>query len=318
MLLYDSMQLVKTETPVTPTAVPFKQKSVRGKLWVILPWTVFGLACVLLGVGLIVSYPAQLDSDMASELVLAKMLAEGKGFILTNQWFYSTEIRFLNTQLIFVPLFWLFKSWAVVRIVGTIILHGLMLASFYFLLASLQKKALFPWTATFLLLATSWDWAHFVNHGAFYLPHVTIAFAILGLVFYAVRTTNTQHRNWLIVGATVLSLLAGIGGFRQIVITSIPLVLASVMFWLTSRQPTTKTVAVKMVVTSSIALAGALCGLVVNIILGHWFSFVQFLGVTWRVPSLDSLWTVLTSLLAALGWREGKIIGGGGQLLATC
>lgn len=45
-----------------------------------------------------------LDSDMSSEMVLANQLAE-EGGILSHQWYYSTELRVLSTQLVFAPLF---------------------------------------------------------------------------------------------------------------------------------------------------------------------------------------------------------------------
>ena len=40
-----------------------------------------------------------LDSDMSSEMILGQLLARNNG-ILSDQWYYSTELRVLNTQLI--------------------------------------------------------------------------------------------------------------------------------------------------------------------------------------------------------------------------
>ena len=45
-----------------------------------------------------------IDADNSSEMVLAKLLAEEKTFLSTN-WFYSTELRVLNTQLVLSMLF---------------------------------------------------------------------------------------------------------------------------------------------------------------------------------------------------------------------
>ena len=45
-----------------------------------------------------------LDSDMSSELILGKLLAEEGGILSTN-WYYSTELRVLNTQLVYKLLF---------------------------------------------------------------------------------------------------------------------------------------------------------------------------------------------------------------------
>ena len=47
-----------------------------------------------------------LNSDDASELILAKLLSEEKR-IMSRNWYYSTEIRFLNTNLVYAPLFWI-------------------------------------------------------------------------------------------------------------------------------------------------------------------------------------------------------------------
>lgn len=53
--------------------------------------------------------PNRLDADMASEQLLANLLAQEGGVMSTN-WYYSTELRVLNTQLVMVPLFRLFTS----------------------------------------------------------------------------------------------------------------------------------------------------------------------------------------------------------------
>lgn len=300
------MQIVKADASVTPTVVPWKDKTVRGKLWAILPWVVFGVACVLLVTGLIVHYADGLDGDMASELVLAKMLSEGKGFIITNQWYYSTEIRFLNTQLIFAPLFWLFKSWAVVRIVGTLILNGIMLLAFWFLMASLQRKNLFPWLATLLLLPVSYRQIMNVNFGAYYIPYLAIAFTVLGLIFYALRADDNQKRYWFLVGVgSVLSCLSGIGGFRTIMLLNVPLLAAAVIYWLMNRQTEQKITALKLLTATGIALGVALVGLLINVvILQNCFSFENFgTRVQWREWSLSGLTEAFNAVLAAFGWH---------------
>lgn len=59
-----------------------------------------------------------IDSDMSSELVLARLLAD-EGSLISKNWFYSTELRVLNTQLVFMPLFLVFDNWHTVRVLGT-------------------------------------------------------------------------------------------------------------------------------------------------------------------------------------------------------
>ena len=64
--------------------------------------------------------PNRLDADMASEQLLANLLAQEGGVMSTN-WYYSTELRVLNTQLVMAPLFRLFTSWHTVRVVGSVV-----------------------------------------------------------------------------------------------------------------------------------------------------------------------------------------------------
>ena len=45
-----------------------------------------------------------LNSDDASELMLAKMLAE-ENRLITPNWFYSTELRVFNTQIVYAFFF---------------------------------------------------------------------------------------------------------------------------------------------------------------------------------------------------------------------
>ena len=59
---------------------------------------VFALCCAMTAYYLIAGYGAYLDADMASELALAQHLSE-KGVLISDTWYYSTEIRLLATQL---------------------------------------------------------------------------------------------------------------------------------------------------------------------------------------------------------------------------
>ena len=73
-----------------------------------------------------------LDSDASSELVLARLLADTNQ-ILSRDWFYSTELRVLNTQLIYMPLFKIFSDWKLVRFFGALLLQAILVLSYYFL-----------------------------------------------------------------------------------------------------------------------------------------------------------------------------------------
>ena len=73
-----------------------------------------------------------IDSDMSNELIYSQLLSEEKSFLSKN-WYYSTELRVLNTQLIFAPLFLFTNNFYYVRVIGTIISEIILLLSFYYM-----------------------------------------------------------------------------------------------------------------------------------------------------------------------------------------
>ena len=83
-----------------------------------------------------------LDADMSSELVLAQQLKQTGG-ILSSNWYYSTEVRVLNTQLVYSLLFHAFDDWQTVRLVGNITLYLVLLGSYYFFLQATSHHAVF-------------------------------------------------------------------------------------------------------------------------------------------------------------------------------
>ncbi|MGN0167578.1 MAG: hypothetical protein ACI4AB_06035, partial [Acetatifactor sp.] len=103
-----------------------KKKSLR-----IVEYGVLVLVFLALCVFMNVHMDALLTSDDASELILAKLLSE-EGGILSANWFYSSELRVLNSQIIWSFLFHLTQNWHVVRMAGNIILYLILLLSLYY------------------------------------------------------------------------------------------------------------------------------------------------------------------------------------------
>ena len=83
--------------------------------------------------------PNRLDADMASEQLLANLLAQ-KGGVKSSTRYYSTELRVLNTQLVMAPLFRLFTSWHTVRVVGSVTAFVVSVSSIKFLMGYIKKN----------------------------------------------------------------------------------------------------------------------------------------------------------------------------------
>ena len=121
-----------------------------------------------------------LDSDMSSEMILGQLLARNNG-ILSDQWYYSTELRVLNTQLIYALFFRLSSNWHFVRMASTLVLWCVLIASYGVLCRVMGCKKSFGVTALLLAAPVSESYFRFVLAGVYYVPHLAIAFAALAL-----------------------------------------------------------------------------------------------------------------------------------------
>lgn len=166
-----------------------------------------------------------LDADLSSELILAQQLKQSGG-ILSSNWYYSTEIRFLNTQLVYSLFFHLFDDWQTVRIIGNVTLYLMLLASYYFLCKRLRISRYFPMTAAILLLPISAPYFYILLYGTYYIPRVSIMFIILGLLIQPSRKLGQKVSASIILStliACALSLALGLEGARMLLVLFVPL-----------------------------------------------------------------------------------------------
>ena len=156
---------------------------------------VFLLCAVMTGTYLIAGYGAYLDSDMASELALASHLAE-EGKLISGTWVYSTEVRVLSTQLIFMPLMVLFPhDWRLVRTLGCLILQGILAASAYFCGRALDADKKFSLLfAGLSISACSVVYAQMVTIGAYYVPHAVLTNLCVGMTARLMRMEKGKKR----------------------------------------------------------------------------------------------------------------------------
>lgn len=239
-------------------------------------------------------YGAQwLDSDDSAELILASR----EGGILSKNWYYSTELRVLNTQLVMAPLFCLFSDWRVVRTVGTGILLVILLLSFFFLCRSLKlgKKLIF--FVPLIVWPFSREYIQFVLYGLFYIPHLVIIFLTLALCLYNSPRLNSL-RNFVLV---LISFIAGLGGIRLVVVCYLPLLAAT----LTSLFPCIRSnnlITKSFLFRSLFAAAAAVAGFFVNCkILVQSYSFVNMVPGHLGLPNWEKLLPIIKSVPRMMG-----------------
>ena len=106
---------------------------------------------------------------------------------MSTNWYYSTELRVLNTQLVMAPLFRLFTSWHTVRVVGSVVLILLYLAAWFWFGRSAKLKYCSLLGAGLLVLPYGALYRQYVLEGLYYIPHIAISFVVLGCAVRILR-----------------------------------------------------------------------------------------------------------------------------------
>ena len=177
--------------------------------------------------------PVFIDSDSSSELLLSKILCD-EHKLMTDSWIYSTELRVLNTQIVFAFFFIFFKEWHTVRMLSIVIFHVVLFLSVVFLCKQIQpNNNHYPLICFIMLLPFTRWYLRSIICESYYIPHVTINFVILGLFYcYVFRNHDKTYNIIILLISSLLSFVSGLGGIRQMVITFSPLLITSVVFFL--------------------------------------------------------------------------------------
>lgn len=196
------------------------------------PDVLFLVLCAVISI-VITFYTTEtcIDSDASSELVLSHHLSQVGG-ILTEDWGYSTELRVVNTQLVYAPLFHIFSDWHMVRFVGALILQAVLVGAFYIFgrCVGLGRKT-FCISAGLFLLPVSVCYGRIVLYNCYYVPHIAISLILVGLTFAKSEGKSRRWRILTTVCLLALSFLGGLGGIRQGMMTHAPILLAVFVYY---------------------------------------------------------------------------------------
>lgn len=239
-----------------------------------------------------------LNSDISSELILGKLVAEEGNLMMSMNWFYPTEIRVLQMQVIYGFFFRFFDSYFVVRILSSISAYVIFLASLFFLLKSLDLTKFFPIVGGILLLPLSYWYSDVMLMGMYYLPLVTLSFAILGLLALLVKRENFNI--YEIGFIFILSIFGGINGLRLFIVLFLPMLLAGI--WSYFSQQNEK--GCRILIVSSIAFLGAVFGYLVNhFFLANYFQFHNYqTGLQFKSLEFLNIAQIVSSFLVAFGY----------------
>lgn len=285
---------------------------------------IFCLVCF--AVSCFLSYQTRdtvLDSDASSEMVLSKHLSETNQ-ILSKEWYYSTELRVVNTQLIYSLIFKLTDNWGMVRFISSVIFRVMILASYFYFMSQteINLKYVF-YSAGLMMLPFSTAYGRIILLHSYYVPHTIFGFLTLGMFLQIFRCKSRSSRAILFALLMVFAFVGCLGGMRYLMILYVPLVLLCTVKFLKKEELSTialpvsknQTEVVRDILLSSeakalgISICGLMCalgGYVYNSkILSKVYSFQDYSGTVLEVLSSENLTKVFEYFCQATGYNNG-------------
>ena len=258
-----------------------------------------------------------IDSDMSSELVLGKLLSE-QGGILAKNWFYSTEIKLLSDQIVFAPLFWIFKSWSTVRTAGSAISFLLLAGACIFTLRAYKLAWPVTFTATgFLFVPLSSSYIYGVLEGIFYIPYIILSILPLGLFAKSFDADSKRKCFVMFTLSLLTALLSGLAGIRQLFVFYIPAAVGAILLLATEKRIEKTSESFRYSVIAVSACAVAVIGYILNkVVLSRIYSFCDY-GVDtfgrdlmFTEFSITGLEQFFNQLFEMLGYKTGAMFSG--------
>lgn len=251
---------------------------------------------------------ALLDSDMSSEMVLAQLLAK-ENAALSTHWYYSTELRVLNTQLLYAFFFKLSNNWHWIRMASIICLWCIIIGIYYFWACAEGCKKYFLITALLLLAPISEDYFRFVLAGVYYIPHIAIAFAALAMNELYMKAQRGSRKLWLVV-SVLLAFVAGLGGPREIIALYGPIGVAAAAELLNKKNKTRW----QQFIYATFVGAAALLGYALNmLVLARIYHFATWGWLGFQLADGSRMVEIFSSFLQLFGAR-----GTGTEYVFTC
>ena len=248
-------------------------------------------------------YKNTLTSDEASEMVLGNLLAS-EGGILSKNWYYSTEIRVLNINVLYSLFFRLTNSWHRVRLLTTVTLYLMMVITYYGMSRAYRFRSFFFLSAALLFIPFSEIYTYILLKGIHYLPFIIFSFLILAFSEFYINL-NGWRANCLLAFVFIFSAAVGLGGARQLLITYIPLMTAAVILSI-GRKRTRD--AKKWLTYAAAAFAGSVIGFAVNAqVLSKIYSFITWSDLTFIPIDFSRIGSIISGLLFSFGYITGNV-----------
>lgn len=273
-------------------------------LFQVFPWVWLVAAYILVFLVFGLLGRTYIDSDMASEMVLADLLNKEGGLLSTN-WWYSTEIKLCSLQMYYQIGLKIFpNNWYAARIFGQAILMLLFLAVYLYVGHGLKLKNYAAWGAAALACPFGLWYLWYGAFGGFYITYMVWILLSFGAMLHLLEKPTKLWYALIHGGILALSsMISGLNSVKGMMVFYVPMVIASLVIFVlrwNSQPQECPQKEKRLVWLSIIALFIAAIGYFVNSsFLAQTHHFYDFNEQCWSALSITEIlnnWSLLLSL----------------------
>lgn len=198
----------------------------------VLPYIVLACAFVV-SVGVYALYGGHnLNSDLSSDIVFADLLNE-EGRLITDSWYYSTELRIVSAVPFYQLGLLIFDSWHAARTFAVALMLALTAGAIVFLGHQAGMPLTGIYGAAALMLPVSYTSMFLFTYGGCYTVYIMMVCLILGLLIGLKKPKGRLIRCLMLA---LIGFWGGLNGVRLLMICAAPLLLAVVLEWYLSMR----------------------------------------------------------------------------------
>lgn len=202
----------------------------------------FVIVLLILQLGILVHFDfeqyfnsAMFESDAASEILLAEQVSKEGFHVLSDNWFYSSEIRVVHNQLIMALVYSLCNNYKIAYALSSVIIMLVACGAVCFLLqgAGINKQNQILGVLMLLVPYGSYQrfslFAIFLGVG-YYASFIILSFLWIGIYIRMIsrKMKKVQYRVYFIV-IILLSFVMGLCGIRQFILLFVPVIIWEVL-----------------------------------------------------------------------------------------
>ena len=282
----------------------------------IAPWIVLAIAYMISVGFLILRGHAYLDSDMASEMILADMLNK-EGSMISDNWYASTGFPIFTVHpFLQIGLLLFQNDWNMARAVGMALML-VLLAGVYLLFTRVMKENLFRgllFTAVTLCPFGFW-YMNLVTFGGYYLPALIIMIlgAVLVFAFCSDEDKVSNKRIIIFILSLVVAFCGGLKDVRCLMNLYVPFAAAAfvLLVYGIHKKPENlfrfKCQEWGLFIVAVASMISNAAGYLINtLVFAKLYSFQGMTEQTWGTLSFGSLLDIWSNFFTLFGYQNDE------------